>query len=221
MEGTIVLRQYLYIIRKWLWLIILVTLSAAGVARAVSINTPSTYRASATLLINEADSPTSATYQDILSSERVARTYAELLRKRPIFEGTAARLGLRDVDVRELPFSVDVKPIRDTQLIDLGVESTHPGLAAQAADTIPQVFIEQHEGIQSRRFASPKENLSHQMARLEEDIKGTEEAIARLKESSGPSDRAERARLDSLLAQRGQLGGGHSPGRPEGDPARF
>jgi len=201
MEETIELRQYLHIIRKWLWLLILATLLAGGAAYLVSANMSPVYRASATLLINEADSPTSATYQDILSSERTARTYSELLRKRPILEGTAERLGLEVMDVRDLPFAVDVKPIRDTQLIELGVESDDRSLAAQAANTIPQVFIKQYEAIQSRRFASSKENLSQQMAGLEEDIKGTEEAIARLKESSDVSDRAERARLESLLAQ--------------------
>jgi capsular exopolysaccharide synthesis family protein len=201
MVENIELRQYLFIIKKWLWLVILATLLAGGAAYVVSLNMAPVYRASATLWISEADNPTGATYQDILSSERIARTYAELLRKRPILEGTAARLGLRNVDVEDLPFAVDVKLVGDTQLIELGVEGNYPRLAAQAANTIPQVFIEQKEAIQSERFASSKESLSQQMASLEEDIRRTEEAIARLEDSTAATDRTERARLEGLLAQ--------------------
>ena len=201
MEETIELRQYLFIIRRWLWLIILGTLLAGGTAYVVSHNMAPIYRASTTLLINQGDNLTLTTYQDILTSERIAKTYAELLQKRPILEGTAARLGLGDVDVEDLPFAVSVSPIRDTQLIELGVESDAPHLAAQAANTIPEVFIEQNEAIQLSRFASSKENLSRQMTSLEEDIERTEEAIAQLKESTSTADRAERARLEGLLAQ--------------------
>jgi capsular exopolysaccharide synthesis family protein len=200
-EETIELRQYAHIIRKWLWLVILAAVLAGAVAYVVSITMPPVYRASATLLISEAGNSNASEYQDILSSERKARTYAELLQKRPILEGTAAHLGLRDVDVKELPFAVDVQPVRDTQLIELAVEANDPGMAARAANALPQVFIEQNEAMQSQRFASSKDNLSQQMAGLEEDIERTEEAIARLSESTAPADRDEVAHLESLLAQ--------------------
>jgi len=200
-EETVELRQYLSIIRRWLWLIMLGALLAGGTAYVVSHNMTPIYRASATLLITQGDNPTMTTYQDILTSERIAKTYAELLQKRPVLEDTAAQLGLEEMDVKELPFTVDINPVRDTQLIELSVESSDPHLAAQAANTIPQVFIEQNEVIQSERFASSKENLSKQMASLEEDIERTEEAIAQLKESDSPSNQTERTRLESLLAQ--------------------
>ena len=201
MEEAVELRQYLFIIRKWLWLIVLGIVLAGGAAYVVSQNMTPIYRASTTLLINQGQTPTLTTYQDILTSERVAKTYAELLRKRPILEGTAARLGLKEVDLEELPFTVDINPIRDTQLIELSVEGDDPHLAAQAANTIPEVFIEQNEAIQSARFASSKGNFSQQMATLEKDIERSEEAIAQLKESTSAADVAERTRLESLLAQ--------------------
>jgi len=200
-EETLELRQYLFIIRKWLWLIILGTLLAGGTAYVVSDNMTPIYRASTTLLINQGENPTLATYQDILTSERIAKTYTELLQKRPILEGTAARLGLEETDVKELPFTVDIQLVRDTQLIELSVEGKDPHLAAQAANTIPQVFIEHNEAIQSERFASSKENFSKQMTSLEKDIERTEEALAQLKGSTNAADRAESTRLESLLAQ--------------------
>jgi len=67
------LRQYAAIIWKWLWLIILGTLVAGLSAFVVSSRMTPVYEAATTLLIQQADHP-SSTYQDILSSKRLART---------------------------------------------------------------------------------------------------------------------------------------------------
>jgi len=56
MEETLDLRQYLFIIRKWLWLFVLLTLIAGITAYVVSLNMTPIYRASVTLLIAHPDS---------------------------------------------------------------------------------------------------------------------------------------------------------------------
>ena len=88
------LRQYLAVIWKWLWLIVLGTVLAGGMAFVVSRNMTPIYRASTTLLINQARSPSVIDYNVLQTSERLAKTYAERLTKRPVLEEVAARLGL-------------------------------------------------------------------------------------------------------------------------------
>jgi len=75
------LRQYLSIVLKWLWLIVLGTLLAGGAAYVVSKNTIPVYQASATLLISEGRSPDISDYTSLLTSERLAKTYAERFTK--------------------------------------------------------------------------------------------------------------------------------------------
>jgi capsular polysaccharide biosynthesis protein len=66
-------------------------------------------------MVNQASNPaTGAAYADILTSERLARTYASLLTSRPVIEETARRLG---VDVESLQGAVLVTPVRETQLL--------------------------------------------------------------------------------------------------------
>ena len=94
------IRQYAALIRKWSWLIILLLIVVAG-SRPISVSKGSTpiYQASATLMVNQATNPTTVTgYSDILTSERLARTYASLLVSRPVMDETAQRLGISPED---------------------------------------------------------------------------------------------------------------------------
>jgi len=192
------LLEYWKIVRKWLWLIVLGTLLAGGTAYVVSRNMTPIYRASTTLLINEARSPAVTDYTSLLTSERLAKTYAQLLTKRLVRQEVARRLGLED---GFLPASISVQPIRDTQLIELSVESDDPQLAMDVANTLPQVFIEQNAEMQLSRFASSKENLAKQLAVIESDMEATQQAINDLRGSDSAADQAELARLQTILTQ--------------------
>jgi non-specific protein-tyrosine kinase len=192
------LRQYFAIILRWLWLIVLGTVLAGGTAYVVSKNTTPVYRATTTLLISQARNATAPDYTAILTSERLAKTYAELMTKRPVLEEVARRLGLPS---GKFPATLNIQPVRDTQLIGLSVESENPQLAAQIANTLPEVFIEQNQTVQQSRFASSKENLSRQLVIIEEDMKATQQAIAALRGSTSAADQAELARLQSTLTQ--------------------
>jgi len=190
------LRQYAAIIWRWLWLIILGTLVAGVTAFVVSCRMTPVYEASVTLLIQQADKP-SLTYSDILSSERLARTYAELLKKRMILDAAAARLGLEEIDEDV----VTVQSVRDTQLIELKVEHISPQLAAEIANTIPVVFIERNEEMQLSRFSESKEALARELSRLQADIEAAQARIEAIGEPATAAEEAELARLQTALTQ--------------------
>jgi capsular exopolysaccharide synthesis family protein len=200
------LRQYFTVIWRWLWLIVLGTLLAGGTAYLVSRNMTPIYRASTTLLINQARNPAITDYTSLITSERLAKTYAELFTKRPVLEEVANRLGVGIEETEEagrggLPTAIDVSPVRDTQLIQVNVEGDDPQLAMDIANTLPEVFIEQNAEMQLSRFASSKENLSEQLAIIESDMEATQQAINDLQGSDPAADQAELARLQTLLAQ--------------------
>ena len=193
------LREYAAIIWRWLWLIILGTLLAGGTAFIVSRQMTPIYSASTTLLINQARSPSAASYQDIITSERIAKTYAELMTQRPILERMMALVGLTEDDFDA--DSIQVTPVRDTQLIRISAEHASPQIAAEVANTLPQVFIEENEKTQSARFANSKANLSAQLETLDQDIQATQTAIDQLGESKTAAGQAELTRLQSTLTQ--------------------
>ncbi len=118
------LREYVALLRKRLGLILICTILAGAAAFFVSRQSTPIYEASATVMVNQASSPTaSAVYADILTAERLARTYANLLMSRPVVEQTAAQLG---IDPRSIERTINVNPVRDTQLLEITVEGPDP-----------------------------------------------------------------------------------------------
>lgn len=194
-EPELELRAYATVLWRWWWLLVIGTVLAASTAFFVSQGMEPVYQASTTLLVNQAGNPAPLGYD--IASGQLVKTYAELLTKRPVLVKVAAKLGLEG----EFPADISVCPVRDTQLLAVSVEDEDPQLAADIANTLPQVFIEQNEDLQASRYADAKETLSEQMAVVQRDIESTQLVVEKLKGSDDPEDHAELGRLRSALTQ--------------------
>ncbi len=192
------LRQYLVLLWKWAWLIVLCALLGAGGAYFVSIRQPLIYQATVTLFINQASS-TSQDYSALVTGERLARTYAQMLTKRPVMEETIRELNL-SLSPESLAEKVRVKLIQDTQLITLQVVDENPARAMMVANKIPEVFARQNEAMQLSRYQSSKQNLEQQMEAVNADIVETEQALQKLRADPVP-DQVEISRLSEQLLQ--------------------
>lgn len=197
------LREYVKLLRKWLWLIVVTTVSAAIIAYVISRGQTPIYQATATVLINQARSPVRGTeYADVLTSERVARTYAELLKGWPVLEEAVRKMGFtqefRDLQ-RAYQINVSVTPLRDTQLINLQVQANDPTLAAELANTLPEVFKRVNQARQRERFETTRQEMQAELAAVEKDIIATQEAITKLADSQSAEDKAQVSRLQSAL----------------------
>lgn len=193
------LRRYISLLMQWAWLLALVTVLAAATAYLVSKRMTPVYQASTTIMINEAPSTKATDYTSILTSERLARTYTEMITKAPVLQAAIDRLELSGMEAGDLAKAVRVELVRDTQLIVVRVENTDAQLAADIANTIFTVFNEQIKELQSSRFAASKDNLEVQLKRIDEQIQQTTKDLERAK--NNPAATAERDRLETALAQ--------------------
>ncbi|MGB6838389.1 MAG: polysaccharide biosynthesis tyrosine autokinase [Dehalococcoidia bacterium] len=135
------LTRYLRFVQRWWWLMVLgVTLGALTGYGVSHLLTP-TYRSTATLLVNETQVPGTIAYNDILTSERLTKTYRELITKRPILEQVIEEQGLT-MRPGELEKMMDVAVVRDTQLLLLSVEHEDPQQAQVLANALAYAFIE-------------------------------------------------------------------------------
>ena len=75
----------------WLWLIVLGAILAGTIAFVVSRRMIPICKASTTLLINQAPVGSMAKYNALLENQLMARTYADLLLKRPVLEAAIAK----------------------------------------------------------------------------------------------------------------------------------
>jgi succinoglycan biosynthesis transport protein ExoP len=199
MEDELDLRRYFALVHRWLWLIVGCAVLAAGSAFAVSSRMPPAYRASVTLLVQQASSAGTNDYSAILTSERQAQTYTELLKEQPVLEAVAAQLGL-DEPWSSLAERVGVELVRDTQLIRLSVQDTDPLRAAQIANSIADTFIAQNEALSQERYAGFLADVQGQMDEVSALIEETQAKIDTLGTPETIQEQAEAARLESILA---------------------
>lgn len=192
------IRRYLALMIHWAWLLVLAVILGASAAFIMSKRTTPVYLAATRLYINEAPATRTADYASVLTSERLARTYSELLTTRPVLEEVIRRLNL-SLSAGALQRSVEVDLLTDTQLIDLRVEDTNPTRGAEIANMIVTVFSEQNQALQASRYATSKESLSLQMAEVDQQIQTTNAALDDLGKSA--ANQAERDRLESALTQ--------------------
>ncbi|HLI25641.1 MAG TPA: polysaccharide biosynthesis tyrosine autokinase [Chloroflexota bacterium] len=169
------------LLRRWGWLVILGTLLTGGVSFAVSRALPPTYAATATLLVQQqASSVTGPQYQDVLTSERLARTYGQMILTEPVLEQVIASLGLATTP-EELSKRLSTRLVRETLLIQITAEDRDPRLAQQLANSVAQTFMEQNRRLVVGSFAASKENLARQIQKLSQEIDNTSAMVDRLR----------------------------------------
>jgi len=137
------LRRYWFTLLRWLWLIALTTVLAAGVSYVVSKSTKPVYSASVTILVNQAQNPSTPNYDSVLVSERLTQTYSQLIKTRPIAEKVIKTLGL-SMTSDELERLINIQVVANTQLIQLSIENTNPSLARDRANTLANDFIDEN-----------------------------------------------------------------------------
>lgn len=137
------LREILYIIRRRLWILIVLPLTAALAAGVISVFVlDPVYSASTTLWVIK-DDPAQLNLNDVMLSRNLTKTYAEVAKSRAVLTPVADRFKGSNVTVKGLQDSLTVTPVRDTEIISFTVEEKDPALAAQLADAVAKSFQEQ------------------------------------------------------------------------------
>ncbi|MCE7979629.1 MAG: polysaccharide biosynthesis tyrosine autokinase [Caldilinea sp. CFX5] len=194
------LKVYFRVLWHWAWLIILCSLLAAAAAYTTSLFAIPIYQASTTLLVDEARNP-DANYQDLLVSERIARTYAELMKRPTTLAQVATKFGIEPNVLNDAITAITVTPLRDTQLIKVTVEGVSPELVAAVADTLPEVFIADINTVQTQRFAGSKQNLEQQLAELNNQIELQQVAVDDIGKAETADEAVRLGQLQNELAQ--------------------
>ena len=197
-EPSIDLRQYLALFRQWWWLVVLVMALAGGAAYAVSSQMTPIYRATTTLLINQAPSSQATDYTTIVTSERIASTYAEMLTTRSVLEETLARMGV-NMSPGQIAGMISVSPVSDTQLMRVSVTGPDPQFDAALANMLVTTFSEYIMETQSQRFAASLQSLKTQIDDMELQMSQTQKSV------DASLDQDEKDRLESRLDQYKQI----------------
>jgi capsular exopolysaccharide synthesis family protein len=132
--------RYITIARRWWWLVVLLTLVAGVTSYAISQRLAPVYEATTTLVVGQSIQATELSTGDILTSQQLAQTYANIAQRQPVLQGTIETLSLNDT-WRELKKRVKVRPVQGTQLLEIAAEASSPEEARVTADEIARQLI--------------------------------------------------------------------------------
>ena len=143
MEETIDLREYFFILKKKIWLIVTSALVCGLISGLVSffVLTP-VYEANTSLIVNkevENETTQMTTTDDLNYVQKLAVTYGEIIKSRTVITSTIEKLNL-DMTYEELSESISVTNVDSTQIIKISVQNKNPLIATKICNTIPQIF---------------------------------------------------------------------------------
>ena len=143
------LRDYVRILRKRSWLVILATVLCASAAFVKSTATTPVYQGTAKLLVvGRTDRGGLSPYEGALLSQQLVKSFAQILESRTTAEA-ALRLDPQPYSPRQLQAKVSAQPVTETQLIDLRVEDADPARAKRLTNSVARAFVMQLPNFQS------------------------------------------------------------------------
>ena len=140
------LKEYFLIIRKRMWLIILLTVLSIVASGLVSyfVLEPE-YQTFTTLMVGKPKDyqnvDSKLEYNDLLLNQKLVSTYGELVKMRVVADEVIKNLKL-DISYKDFREKVNVNLVKDTEIIKLEVVDPDPVLAAEIANETARVFMQ-------------------------------------------------------------------------------
>lgn len=188
--------QYIRLIQKWLWLILILAFVGAGFSFVLNAGRPPVYEASATIAIGrfiESPNPDSA---EIRTGIELAQTYAQLIKTFDVLQGTIDALDL-DLEADELERLISVRILTGTSLMVARVTYEDPVLAADIANELARQLI-----LESPSNLTPEEETqiafaNTQISDLNEQIRDSRAQLDLLNEQLAVATESQRNELNS------------------------
>lgn len=139
------LQELFGIIKKRLWMIILLTVISVVLAGVLSyfVLKPE-YETFTTLMLGKSKDhqlESGIDYDDLLLNQRLVRTYGELVKSRDVSDKVIEDLDL-DIDFKTFSDKVSVKLVDDTEIIKIEVKDKDPVMAARIANETATIFMD-------------------------------------------------------------------------------
>jgi non-specific protein-tyrosine kinase len=204
-------QRYFNFIRRWLWLIVLATISAGLITLFISNQQPAKYEARARLIIGPGIDGPNPSENDIQTGGRLMQTYAELATTRPVLQTVIDNLGL-DLTPEQLDKLLTIRPTTETQFLTIIVEDSDPIRVTAIANELSQEL--ERRSPTGKGEAGPdkiRSQMSEQATQVEDNIAKMEGRIEELETESRAINDVEGKRLvdNQIALERERLSKGH------------
>jgi succinoglycan biosynthesis transport protein ExoP len=158
------LKQMIYVLPKWAWLLILgFVLGVVGGIVVSKLQSP-VYEATTKVLITRPPRQSSDP-ASILDDQQSTQMFMQFATIQSVLDDASAKLGFK-VNKN----NIQVKLTTDLQIIQVTVADQNPARSALIANTLAEVAIKQYSDIQTGRYAVSEENIQVQIDSVESQI---------------------------------------------------
>ena len=180
------LRRQGQVIRSWIWLLIASLFLAGGAAYLVSSSLPKVYESTVTLLVGQSSSSSTPNYNDLLASQRISQTYADLATTGTILGQVMSDAGLTLTidDFRKL---VTANAPANSTLVTVTVQDGDPTRAARLANAIGDQLIAASDAVYGKN-SQVQDFIATQISATQVQIQDTQAEIDRLAGLQNPGD---------------------------------
>jgi succinoglycan biosynthesis transport protein ExoP len=193
------LRQYLEILLRRKWVIILTTLVTVLVAALGSRLQHPSYSAAAMVRIAQAPSG-AVEYGDYIYAERLINTYGEIVKSRPFLDEVIAGLDLT-ITPEQMAKQVKVAVVLNTELLRITVEDSDPARAAAIANTLANLLVLNSQTLYRGGGRSARQILEEQLSVAEANLEQDRAALQALVNSSVKDEEGIAALRDKVQLQ--------------------
>ncbi len=194
-------QQYLNIIRRWAWLLLLASLISGAVAYWVAKEQPSSYQATARLIIGPGIDSLSPDLNALRAGGQLMQTYAELATTQPVLEAVIAQLSLPTTPDK-LAKSVKTNADDTTQILNINVEYSSATEAANIANAVADTLVYLSPSSPNSSARLLKQQVGKQIEKATEDINRIQLTINELEtQLQAASQTTEKLLITNQLAQ--------------------
>jgi uncharacterized protein involved in exopolysaccharide biosynthesis len=157
-------RQLFLMLRRWAWVLafgLIIGLIAGYVAS--NLQEP-VYAASTKLLVSNQLQGKTSDFAG-LNNDQLIETYIELLNTDHLREAASEKIGV-EIDSSQ----ITVQRVAHTQILEIRAESQDPEQAAQIANTLVVILINENGATRAEQFATQEATLSKQADQMKEQI---------------------------------------------------
>lgn len=144
-ESTSSLEEFLRVLRRRFWAILLTVLVVVGAATGFSLIQTPTYEASITILAGQeaTSGPTDNLSNNVEGLQQLTATIAEAVTTLPVAQAAAERLELPSGSTEDLLDNLSAQADPTTMFIEVSYRDTDPQRAQQTVNAVGEVFSEQ------------------------------------------------------------------------------
>jgi len=184
-------KQLFLILRRWAWVLALGLITGLVAGYVASNLQEPVYAASTKLLVSNQLQGKTSDFAG-LNNDQLVETYIELLNTDHIRQVASEKIGV-EID----PSQISVQRVAHTQIIEIKVESYDPEQAAQIANTMVFILINENWATRTEQFAAQEATLSKQADQMKEQIDTLQ---AEYEQASQENYQSQLSKIDEQLA---------------------